>query len=328
MVGVEVVRAVGLRTDSEHGHREPVLDAVAERELLVERETARRAGVDEHQHAVGDVGERALGLEFDRVARAVVAVEQSGGIDQLVADVVAFEVADADPGGGEGVGVDLAAGVRDVVDERGLPDVREARDHDGRLVGSDVGEDSEVVAGRSEPLEVRFDLFDHVREPRERLLSEFARRLDVAAEPTLVLALEFGGLLARPANLREALSDLVDLDERVGEFVVERVDSVEVRPARHDVFEVVREDVRRGLEHGLLGVGARLGVTRARRPRERPVDEFLRGRRGREVFENHALRTAGRRKNAFVGVRACARLCDVGGCRHRYPVPTSSFGYD
>jgi len=287
VIGVEIARPIGLRTDREHRDVEALADGGFERALVGEGVATRLARIDEDEHAVGGVGERALGLELDVVAFGRVAIEQPRRIDQLIADMIAGEVADADSRRREGVRRDLVARVRDVVDEGGLADVRKARDHDRRFVGPDVGEVPEVVARFAEAVEVVGDLLDHVREPRKRLFPELACGLDVGVESALVFVFDLVGLPARPPDLGEALSYCVDVDEGVGELVVEGVDGVEIGPARHDVFQIVGEHVRRGLEHRLLGLDTGFRPTSARRQRERPIDQLRRGGRRRELFENH-----------------------------------------
>ncbi len=216
--------------------------------------------------------ERGDGLGLDVVALRRGAVEEAGRVDYLVADVVALEVADANALRREGVLRYLVAGARDRVDERRLADVRVAGDDYGRVVRVDVGQVPEVVARVADARQVVADLLDHVGEASERLLAELARGVRVAGEFRLVLPADLLRLPGGPLYLGEALAHFVHVHDGVGEFVVEGVDLAEVGPRRDDVLQVVRENVRGGLEHRLLGFDAALGSARARRPRERHVE--------------------------------------------------------
>jgi hypothetical protein len=80
-------------------------------------------------------------------------------------DVVVLEVAHLYRLRGERVVLDLVAGVREVVDERGFPHVGVAGDDDGRLVGPDIRQRLELVADLPDLNQVVLDFVHDVGHP-------------------------------------------------------------------------------------------------------------------------------------------------------------------
>jgi len=245
-------------------------------------------GVDDEQHRVREVAQRRDCLGLDVVPFVLRAVEEPRRVDDLVANPVVVEVADVDRRRRERVGLDGVARVSDRVDERGLPHVGVARDDDCRFVRTNVRERLEFVTRGADFEQVVLDFLDDVGHPGERLFAVLARGVGVGV-PDLggVLVADRLDLSAGPRHLAERLSQAVDVDDSVGEFVVERVDVVEIGPGGHDVLEVVREDVAGRPQHRLLRLVGRLRTPRPRRPGERLVQEFLRPGGGRKIFESH-----------------------------------------
>ena len=267
--------------------------------------------------------ERAGGLPLDVVALGFRPVEQPRRVDQLIADVVAFDVADLDALGGKGVLRDLVSRVGHVVDEGRFADVRVPRDDDGGLVGPDVRQVLQRVAGVADRPEVVFDLIHDVGDAGEGLLAVFSGDVGVGLPQFRpVLPADLLDLAAGPHHLRERLAEFVDVDDGVGQFVVEGIDVVEVWPGGDDVLEVVGGDVDRDGEHRLLGLEGGFGPTGAGGPREGLVDEFLGPRGRRKRLENHFARIDGRalKTRPFGGVPSLARIpATVGGRGRRSP---------
>jgi len=320
-VGLDIGRAVALVADRQHGNiavAEPVGQLVTERQLHVQRVATVAGGVDDKQDRVGQMFDRAGGLSLDVVALVLGAVEQPRRVDQLVANPVAVDVADLDATRGKGVLGDLVRGAGDVVDKGGFADVRVAGDHDGRLVGLDVWKGLEFVAGVADRPEIVLDLVHDVGDTGEGLLAVFARGLGLGlAELRLVFATQLLDLAAGPRDLRERLPEFVDVDDGVGEFVVEGVDILEIRPRGDDVFEVVGGDVDRDGQHRLLGLEAALGVARPGSPREGLVEELLRPGSCGEILENHLADTSGDAVKARSFGRQSPISTGVTGVRHQ-----------
>src|SRR5438094_6598116 len=162
------------------------------------------------------MGEGRDGLSLDLVPFVHRPVEEPGRVEDLVAVWAAVKVAERNPFRREGVVRDLRTAARRRTHERALPDVRVARDHDGRDRRVNLGDSPQGDSSGDQGVEVGRDLIHDGRQTTVRLAAQSADRVPGGAtDPPPILPCDVPDLVGRPVEGGEMLLQSAQLQEYV-----------------------------------------------------------------------------------------------------------------
>merc|ERR1719219_2112225 len=129
------------------------LDGVEQVLLALQSVAALLTGVQEVEDSGPEMGEGSDGLHLYSVPVLQRMVQDTGGVNNLPSQIFVVRVSDVQTLGGEGVGLHLNIGSRDLVDEAGLANVWESCDDQSPGVGVDGWKPAEVLPDLLQVLE-------------------------------------------------------------------------------------------------------------------------------------------------------------------------------
>lgn len=190
--GVELLNGLDIhlvQDNVDHLVLEKGLDGPEQVALGLERVTALLRDIDEEHDGGSEMGEGRNGLHFNGVHLLERVVENTGGIDDLVTEVLVVEMADEQALGGESIGLDRGISAGDGAHERRLADVGEAGNEESAGGRVDIGQSGQMLADLVEVGERVFQTLDeggHTTEGGSLQLLALVQTLRVLEETDVI----------------------------------------------------------------------------------------------------------------------------------------------